>query len=487
MTAQEQSNKRQKRVKGPLILSAATRNSATNWRNPDDRSAEFTTNIKAAVEFAQIAERGKLTNVFYVDHLSFYTYDGDYKFSAKNGINASRVDPLALISAVALSTENIGIISTASTISEHPYHFFRRLASVEHLSNNRVGWNIVSSYLETIGPNLLNGAPLPEHDERYVKTSEYLDVVYKLFLSSWREDALKYDRPNGILADPELIRTIDHKGKYFQVEGPANVEPARSGIPLIVQAGTSTKGIEFAAENAELVFIATEQLSKITTIRKLAQDKFGRDPNSIKFISSLKVFVAKTHEEAEIKRTKFSEYEDPEAGLAYFGGVSGFDLAKYDWDEPITLTKPSNGIRSSVKDAFHTGAKIQTKRDLAARWRNNGAIIGTPVEIADYIEKFVEDNDVDGFNLSVNNFPQSLNDIVDLLIPELQKRGLAQKEYPVPGGSLRENFYGVKGQYFVPENHPAYKLRWKEGVSREKFEKELKEYELLRDARRATN
>lgn len=253
----------------PLILSAATTASARNWKDPHDHSRDFTSDINALIEFSKTAEKGKLHSVFFVDHLSWFdVYGGNHNASAINGVNASRIDPATVVTALASHTESIGFVTTLSTISEHPYHISRRLATLDHLSGGRFGWNIVASYLPSSAANLLNGAELPEHDERYVKTEEYLDSVYELLLSSWRDDALVYDKKRGVFADPEAIREINHVGKYFNIKGPAITEPTQQRFPLIAQAGNSKKGVAFAAENAELVYISLESAHKIPGIRK---------------------------------------------------------------------------------------------------------------------------------------------------------------------------------------------------------------------------
>lgn len=471
-----------KRERGPLILSAATNTTARNWRDPDDKSRELTRDLQELVNFAQIAERGKFHNLFFVDHLSWFdVYGNSHEVPARNGVNASRIDPLTVVSALASHTKSIGFVTTISTVSEHPYHLARRLATADHLTGGRVGWNIVASC-----KNLLAGEPLPEHDERYVKTEEYLDAIYKLLLSSWRDDALVYDKKKGVFADPEAIREINHIGKYFNIKGPSITEPTKQRFPLIVQAGTSKKGIEFAAENAELVFIGLESAEKIPEIRSIAKERFGRDPYSIKFISILNPFLGRTHEEAVAKFEKAKSLENLETNLAYFGGVSGFDLSKYDWDDVVDLQEETNGIKSTVENVLKKGRKVQTKRDIAEKWGSQAKYVGTASEVADQIEEILKKYDIDGFNFSINSYPGTILDLADILVPELQRRGLAQTEYATPGGTLRENFYGKQGQTFLPDDHPAYNLRWKAGVTKEQFEEKLRNIEAIRDARRAS-
>lgn len=392
---------------------------------------------------------------------------------------------------MAAVTKNLSFGLTFSTISEHPYHFARRLATLDHLTKGRVGWNIVSSYLNSTARQLLNGEPLPEHDERYVKTEEYVQVVYKLFLSSWRDDAVKLDLKTGIFSDPDLIREINHVGKYYNVPGPSISEPVPQGFPLIIQAGTSSKGKLFAAENAEVIFVGgrTSKFIKkaIDDIKYLAVEKFGRDPKHIKFLTQITPILGKTHEEAQEKFNKIVKYIDLEGSQALFAGWTGIDLSQYEWDEELKYVK-SNGMRSLVDNLTknNPGFKV-TRRTLAEDTAIGGSttkeFIGSPEEVADTIEKWVEETGLDGFNFAYALWPGTFEDIVELLIPELQKRGLAQTEYPVPGGTFRENAYGLKGQVYLPEDHPFYKLRWQDRLSKDQFEEHLRQFEQERDAR----
>lgn len=474
---------KKRKVKKQLILSAANVNNSNYvWRDPKDTGREFAHSLEPWIEFAKLAEEAKFHNVFFVDQLSWFdVYGGDFKASAKHGVHAARIDPAAVATAIASHTENVGIVITFSTISEHPYHFARRLASLDLLTNGRVGWNIVSSYLKSMGPNLLNGEPFPEHDERYVKTREFVDVVYKLLLSSWREDAIVYDKEKGIFADPRAIREINHEGKYYNVKGPSITEPTPQGFPLIVQAGTSEKGIDFAAENAELIFVpihsSKSTTEKIAKIRRLASQKYGRDPHSVKFIAPLIPFLGKTHEEAEQKLEHSLKYEDPYDSLISLGGMIGIDLSGFAFDEPIQFEGEGTGITSITKNVFlKPEGTPRTPREIATFWRSTTRAVGTGEEVAQYIQKLVEETDIDGINFVFPQFPDGFRDVVDILVPELQRLGLAQKEYPVPGGTFRENFWGQKGQVFLDESHPAFEQKWEKGLTKEQFEKRLNEH-----------
>lgn len=483
------------RSKKTWIINAAGNGAAGKWKHPDDRSSELGYSIDAWIEYAKIAERGKLNAIFVADHLSLFdSYKGpsNYEEPAREGLNVARVEPFALVSALATHTKNIGFGLTASTVSEHPYHFARRLATIDNLSKGRVGWNIVSSYLHSVGRQLLNGE-LPDHDERYVKTSEFVDVVYDLLLSSWRDDAFVLDRERGVYVDPERIREINYSGKYFNVPGPAIYHPTPQRFPLIIQAGSSPKGIEFAAENAEIAFINSHDPEKIANyvskVKKLAKEKFHRNLDHLKSLVPANVILGKTHEEALEKLAEYEKYTSIESQQVSFSSVTGIDLSKFELDDVVTTEKESNAMRSATDSLLNKGQKKNTKRDILKHYNQYGLFgkpfIGTPKEVADQLEQWVNDYDIDGFNFGFGAvFPQFLEDIVDLLIPELQERGVFWKDYPVQGGTFRENVFGQKGQSFLHEDHPAHNLRWKAGVSKEQFEKDVKKYNEVRLSRR---
>jgi len=478
--------------KKKLILNFFENNSpglqnSGQWRNPRDQSSTYKS-LDYWIHLAKLAERGKIHAVFVADSLVYFdAYKGpfNYKPALKTGLQAPKNEPAAAIAAMAAVTKNVGFAVTFSTVSEHPYHLARRLATLDHLTNGRIGWNIVSSFLPSVGRQLLNGLPLPEHDERYVKTEEYLDVVYGLLLSSWRDDALVLDKENGIYIDPERVREINFKGRYIDVPGPALNEPSKQRLPVLVQAGTSTKGKDFAARHAEAVYtngLTPQNLrDKITSIRDLAES-YGRDRYDIKVLSSAIVITGETEEEAYSKFEELKRFADPEGAQVLFGGWTGIDLSQWDDDQELKYVE-NNGMRTYIENLtkFNPG-KAWTKKDIVERISINGStsatFVGTPDQVAEDIEKFVEISDVDGFNFTYTVWPETFKNLVDLVIPKLQAKGLAQTEYTVNGGSYRENLYFKEGQTFVPESHPAYNLRWRADVTQEEFEKNLKKQEL---------
>lgn len=488
----EPSEKKQKtNPKKTLILNFFENNSPGlhypgQWKNPRDRSHTYKT-IDYWTHLAKIAEKGKIHSIFVADGLAFFdVYKGpnNFKTALQVGIQAPKNEPAASIAAMAAVTENVSFAVTFSTISEHPYHLTRRLATLDHLTNGRIGWNVVSSFLPSTSRQLLNNTPLPEHDERYVKTEEYLNVVYGLLLSSWRDDAVLVDKERGIFVDPDRVREINFEGKYYNIPGPSLSEPSKQRLPVIAQAGTSSKGKDFAARHAEAIYInglTPENLrEKINSIRDLAES-YGRGRYDIKFLCSATVITGETEEEAQAKFEELQKCADKEGGATLLGGWTGIDLSQWDDDQELKHVE-NNGMKAYIENITkYNPGKTFTKKTIVEKVTTGGTtsntFVGTPDSVAEQIERYVEASDVDGFNFTYAVWPETFENLVDLVIPKLQERGLAQKEYAVPGGTFRENLYAKEGQTFVPESHPAYNLRWRSGETQEEFEQKLKEHE----------
>lgn len=309
---------------------------------------------------------------------------------------------------MAAATENIGFGVTASTTYETPYSLARRFSTVDHLSNGRVAWNIVTSYLDSAARNFGLNTQI-EHDERYNIAHEYLHVTYKLWESSWRDDAVN---PPGstAYADPKGVRQINHVGKHFKVPGPHLCEPSRQRTPFLFQAGTSTKGKEFAATHAEAVFLNghTPELvaHSVTSIRKTAAT-LGREATDIKIVTGILVIVAETDEAAQAKFSNLVSYGDKEGALALFGGWSGYDLSHYSDSEDFRfLDDAPPAVRSMVNHwaaANPLGGQIWNKKTIAEYLLlgGNGAkIIGSAKTVADELQRWVDVAGVDGFNVS---------------------------------------------------------------------------------------
>lgn len=293
-----------------------------------------------------------------------------------------------------------------------------------------------------------------------------MSVVYALWQSSWRSDAVQHNRKTGVYTDPSLVREINHVGKYFQVPGPHICAPSPQRTPMILQAGTSKSGKEFAAQHAEAVFVSAHSPAAVaTSVADIRQKvaELGRDPNDIKFLAKLCPILGRTAEEAQAKYADYFQYGDAEGALALFGGWTGVDMSKYADDEELRYVE-SNAIRSYIEGLIkHSGKQKWTKRSLAEHIMVGGlgaTPVGTPEMVADEMERWVREGDVDGFNLCYAILPQTFEDVIELLIPELRRRGLFWEGYAVPGGTYRENLHEQKGRRWPDGRHPAGKVAW---------------------------
>lgn len=293
--------------------------------------------------------------------------------------------------------------------------------------------------------------------------------MYKLWQSSWRDDAVKLDRSTGVYTDPTLVRNINHVGKYYTVPGPHICAPSPQRTPVIAQAGTSKAGKAFAARNAELVFVAGHSpavvAKNIAEIRAAAANDYGRDPASIKFLAMLCPIIGTTREEAQAKYEEYLSYGSEDGALALFGGWTGIDLSTYDDDEELRHVE-SNAIRSAVEGwaKASPGVKRWTKAAVAKHIQVGGlgaTVIGTAEEVADEMERWVEEGGIDGFNIAYAVYPRTFEEVSENLLPILRQRGVFWDDYAVPGGTYRENLYGKKGVARPPSDHPAAAYHWK--------------------------
>ena len=323
------------------------------WRHPDDHSVDFN-NVDHWIALAQLLEGAKFHGIFIADVLGGYdVYNSSLSPAIISGAQWPVNEPLAIITPMAAATKSIGFGVTVATTYEQPYHLARRLSTVDHLTKGRVGWNIVTGYLDSAARNL-GHTEQPEHDERYAQAEEYLEVMYKLFESSWRDDAVVLDKEKGVYTEPSRVREIGHKGKYYNVPGPHICQPSPQRTPLLLQAGTSKAGKTFAAKHAEAIFVAGHSPSvvskNIAEVRALAKD-FGREPGNVKFLAMICPVLGRTKEEAQEKYERFRELGSIEGALALFGGWTGVDLAKYGDEEELRHVE-SNAIRCVSPSSF---------------------------------------------------------------------------------------------------------------------------------------
>ncbi|RJE20919.1 xenobiotic compound monooxygenase [Aspergillus sclerotialis] len=435
------------------------------------------------VSLAQKLEAAKFHAIFFADVLGGYdVYKGPANLepTIPSGAQFPINDPLYSVPAMAAATESISFGVTASTTYEAPYALARRFSTVDHLSKGRVGWNIVTSYLESAARNFGLNTQI-EHDERYRIADEYLNVVYQLWEGSWRDDAVNVKDGVTGYADPKAVRQINHVGKYFNVPGPHLCEPSPQRTPFLLQAGTSTAGKAFAAKHAEAIFLHGQKPElirpSVDNVRQQAKD-IGRDPSSVKVIAGILAIVAETDEAAHAKFAELCQYGDREGALALFGGWSGYDLSKWADDQDFRFVEQP-AVRSMVNHWSSTVPGMGDKRwdkktisEYLVLGGNGAKIIGSAKTVADELERWVEVGDVDGFNLSYASIPDTFDDIIKYLIPELQSRGIFHTDYAVRGGTFRENMYGEKGQTRLPAAHPGSKYVWRAGEATPQYAKE---------------
>jgi len=411
------------------------------WSRADDRSEDYRS-LKHWTNLAQLLERGGFDALFLADVLGTYdVYAGSRDAAVRSAAQVPVNDPLAAVSAMAAVTETLGFGLTVTTTYEQPYSLARRLTTLDHLTDGRVAWNVVTGYLDSAAKNLGFSAQVA-HDERYDVAEEYLEVVYKLWEGSWEDDAVVRDAERGIYADPAKVHDIAHHGKYFDVPGAFLCEPSPQRTPVIFQAGSSPRGQEFAAKHAECVFIiaptAKHARRSVDSLREKIE-RAGRDPRSVAVYAGLTTVVRSSDDEARALLADYREHSSREGALALFGGWTGVDLAGVDPGETLQhVTTDAN--RSALSSFTNDPDREWTVDDLARFVAVGGrgpVITGSPQTVADELEEFAEQADVDGFNLMYATMPGTFTDVVDHLVPELDRRGRTAPKV-APGTTLRE-------------------------------------------------
>ena len=424
------------------------------WTHPRDRSTAYNT-LGYWQDLARIAERGKLDGIFLADIVGVYdVYQGGPGPSIEHAVQVPVADPLLLVPAMAAVTTHLGFGVTSNLTYEPPYLFARRMSTLDHLTNGRIGWNIVTGYLDSAARGM--GLDVqPDHDRRYDVADEYLDVVYKLWEASWEDDAVLRDKEHRIFARPDKVHRIKHEGEYYRLDALHLCEPSPQRTPVLYQAGSSTRGREFAATHAECIFVnaPNKEITKsiVADIRQRAAAK-GRDPADIKVFVGRSAVVGRTRREAEEKYEDYHRHASIQGALAHFSASIGVDLGRYELDEPIRHEK--NDANNSALEAITTRAKepwtVQRLIDQMGLGSRQKPIIGSAEDVADELQSWVEDTDVDGFNLSRIVTPESLEDFVDLVVPVLQDRGIYKHDYAP--GTLREKLQGP-GRARLPASH----------------------------------
>lgn len=426
------------------------------WTHPRDNSSQYKT-LAYWTELAQLLERGLFDGLFIADIVGVYDiYQDSVDVTLKESIQLPVNDPLLLVSAMAAVTRHLGFGLTANLTYEAPYLFARRLSTLDHLSGGRVGWNIVTGYLDSAA-KAMGLTEQVEHDRRYEQADEYLEVLYKLWEGSWEDDAVVQDRERRIYAQPEKVHKVQHEGEFYRVEGYHLCEPSPQRTPLLFQAGSSTRGLQFAGQHAECVFISGQNKpaarAQVDKVRNAAIAA-GRDGQAVKVFMGLTVIVAATEALAWAKHAEYRSYASAEAGVAHFAASTAIDFARYELDEPIQYVK-GNAIESATKTLQNndwTRRKLLDQHALGGRYIT---LVGDPEQVADALEAWIAETGLDGFNLTRTVTPESYADFIDLVIPVLQARGSYKTAYAQ--GTLREKVFG-KGPS-LPEGHAGFSYK----------------------------
>ena len=437
------------------------------WKNPKDKSTTKR-RLDYWINLAKLLERGNINALFLADTYGGYdTYENKLDHCIRRAAQWPMTDPTIPISAMAAVTKNLAFGITASTSFEPPFLLAKRFSTLDHLTNGRIGWNIVTSWKKAAFKAIGIDSPI-EHDERYAQADEYMEVLYKLWEGSWSDDALVADAESDVYFNPDKIRQINHHGKYYSLESRHICDPSPQRTPFLFEAGTSAAGSAFASRHAEAIFVSAHSPAvlkpKVANIRKLAQEG-GRDPASIKFFSTFTPIVARTDEEAQEKLREAQKYASTIGGLVLFSGWTGIDISKIPIDNDITEedSTEAHKVTSMMSTFTTTSEEIPkwTPRVVAEKAAIGGlgpVGVGSPSTVADEMERWMREADLDGFNIAYVTTPGTFEDVVELLIPELRRRGI----YPEKNKddlTAREKVYG-KGQAKLRDDHAGSSYRY---------------------------
>jgi FMN-dependent oxidoreductase (nitrilotriacetate monooxygenase family) len=441
-------------------MNAPSHSWAGLWAHPNDVSMRHDT-PEYWTHLARTAERGLLDAVFLADVIGVYdVYGASHDTAIRTGAQAPTLDPFPVVPLMAAVTENLGFGVTATLSYERPYLLARRFSTLDHLTKGRMAWNIVTGILDSGAKGAGQGG-LADHDQRYAAAEEFLEVVYALWEGSWADDALTRDRQTRTYTRPDRVRRISHHGAHYDLDAIHLVHPSPQRTPFLFQAGASAAGRAFAGGHAEAVFINghTRALvaETIRDIRRQAVAK-GRRADDVKIFLGTTVIVAPTDAEAQDKHAEYQRWVDDQGALALLSGWSGIDLSRYDPDEPIQHVE-GNAMRSLIESiTTRSPDRRWTVRDLVGFGQVGGRgafVVGSPTTVADELQAWVQEADVDGFNLTRVVVPESLEAVVDLLVPELQSRGAFKTQYAE--GPLRQKIFGHPR---LSSRHPAAQYRF---------------------------
>ena len=418
------------------------------WTHPRDRSTGYL-RLDHWTGLARLLERGLFDGLFLADVLGVYDVHGGSQDAAiRHGVQIPLLDPMLLVPAMAAATEHLGFGVTVNLAWEPPALLARRFSTLDHLTGGRIGWNIVTGYLDSAARAMGLDRQMA-HDDRYDMADEFMGLVYRLWEESWAADAVKRDRASGVYADPARVARIHHEGRQYRLDAPHLVEPSPQRTPVLYQAGASERGRAFAATHAECVFINGGPKHHVAA---LVRDLRARAaPRPIRAFMGATLILGRTAAEARDKLEDYRRCANVEAALVHASASLGIDLAAYGLDDE--LPSASQAIQSNV-EALRAAAPRATKRALIDRMilgSRQPPILGSAEEVAETLIAWVDEADIDGFNLSRTVTPECLEDVVTLLVPALQERGRYKRAYAP--GTYREKLFGAGPRLAAP--HPA--------------------------------
>lgn len=410
-------------------------------------------------EIAEALERGKADFFFFGDGYGYTLIDGKRPdVSSRDCLDLPRVDPGIMIAAIAHRTKHLGFVMTGTTTFEPPFSFARRISTLDHVTNGRFGWNIVTSSWQESAANAF-GVPVVDHDERYVMADEHLNIVYGMLEESWEDDALVLDRENGVFADPSKIHQIDFEGKYYRAHGVNNTPPSAQRMPVLLQAGSSPAGVAFGSQWTEVAFIlgTTDEAAKrtIQSYREAAAAA-GRNPDHLRYMTGVSIVIGETTEAARQKHADLVSMNTIEAAIASYANFTGLNLADYDLDTPLTELRGKGQMFSQVERYLHANPNATVQDIIDGHRVHMGArgfhAIGTVEEVVDRLEQLADEVGFDGFLIEPYVLPQDAHELADVIIPELRRRGRFRHEYEE--GTFRERLFGT-GNSRLAADYPA--------------------------------
>ncbi|MGD0722599.1 MAG: LLM class flavin-dependent oxidoreductase [Roseiarcus sp.] len=430
------------------------------WRHPRDRSRDYR-RLDGWIALARTLERGLFDGVFLADVLGVYdVFGGSPDAALRHATQTPVNDPLLLVPAMAAATTHLGFGVTVTLSYEPPFPFARRMSTLDHLTNGRIGWNVVTGYLDSAAKGMGQSGQRG-HDDRYAVAEDYMQVVYKLWEGSWADDAVIADAASGVFTRPERVRKVRHDGPHFKLDALHLSEPSPQRTPVLYQAGSSPAGRSFAARHAECVFLSGPSKNiiapRVAAIRRLAAE-MGRDPTEILMFAMMTIIVAPTDAEAHAKHADYKLYAYPEGALTLMSGWTGVDFSRLDPDQIVEHVESEAG-RSALENITRADPDRRwSVREVAEHVSIGGispVLVGSPATIADELEAWMEETDLDGFNLTFVVRPETFENVVDLVVPELQRRGRYKTAYAE--GTMREKLFG---RARLDDRHPAAEHRW---------------------------